>query len=90
MPNRHAGERSYAPERLIVSPADGRYHRHAPDVATAEGEIVQVGQVIGEIERSGVRTPVPSAFAGCLMGEMADAGELVRPGQPVAWLRATG
>ncbi|CAN5634498.1 hypothetical protein BH20ACT2_BH20ACT2_01420 [soil metagenome] len=87
---RTAGERSDAPERVIVSPADGRYHPRRPDILTDEGEIIHAGQVIGDVERSGVQTPVSSPFTGFFMGVMADAGELVRPGQPVAWLRATG
>lgn len=84
------GEHTSAAERVVVSPSPGRFHPRPPDVVTTEGEIVHAGQVIGDVERSGVRTPVASPFTGFLMGVMAHPGELVRSGQPVAWLRTTG
>lgn len=50
---------------------------------------VQVAQeqVIGYVDGIGQSTPVRSPFPGRLMGLLAHAGERVREGQPVAWLR---
>jgi biotin carboxyl carrier protein len=45
-------------------------------------------QVIGFVEGKGHSTPVRSPFGGKLMGLLAHAGERVREGQPVAWLRS--
>lgn len=86
----HDGERVLVPERVVVAPRDGRFHPAEPGVVTTEGEIVHAGQVIGEVERSGERTPVRSPFTGFLMGVLAAPTELVRCDQPVAWLRETG
>ncbi len=44
-------------------------------------------QVIGFVDGIGHSTPVHSPFHGRLMGLLASAGERVREGQPVAWLR---
>ena len=81
------GERMYVPERLVVAPSAGVFHRLAPESLTAEGELVAPGQSIGVIENSGVSTPVCSSFEGLLMGMLAEPGQRLRAGQPVAWLR---
>lgn len=44
-------------------------------------------QVIGFVDGRESSTPVCSPFPGRLMGLLAHAGERVREGQPVAWLR---
>ena len=44
--------------------------------------------VIGYVDGKGQSTPVRSPFGGKLMGLLAHAGERVREGQPVAWLRS--
>jgi biotin carboxyl carrier protein len=46
-------------------------------------------QVIGFVDGKGHSTPIRSPFGGRLMGLLAHAGERVREGQPVAWLRST-
>ena len=79
-----SGERLAVPERVIVAPAAGKFRpvsepEHAQDV-TEE-------QVIGFVDGVGHSTPVRSPFRGFLMGLLAHAGERVREGQPVAWLR---
>ena len=51
------------------------------------GTVVAAGQAIGVIEGPGSSTPVRSPFGGFLIGMLARAGERVREGQPVAWLR---
>jgi hypothetical protein len=57
-------------------------------VITAEGEIIQDGQSVGVIDGPGQSVEVLSFATGYLMGMLAEAGQRVRPGQPVAWLRA--
>jgi biotin carboxyl carrier protein len=51
-----------------------------------QGTVVE-DQLIGYVEVKGHSTPVHSPFGGRLMGLLAHAGERVREGQPVAWLR---
>lgn len=81
------GELFAVSERVILAPASGRF---APASAPADIEGTPVGseQVIGFVEGKGHSTPVRSPFGGKLMGLLAHAGERVREGQPVAWLRS--
>ena len=81
------GERMYVPERLVVAPYAGVFRRPAAEAHAAEGELVAPGQPIGVIENSGMSTPVCSSFEGRLMGMLAEPGQRLRAGQPVAWLR---
>jgi biotin carboxyl carrier protein len=39
------------------------------------------------VELSGEATPVRSSFSGNLIGILAEEGQMLRAGQPVAWLR---
>ena len=80
------GEILAVPERVIVAPAPGTFRPVEPGDPAAEGHIVEE-QVIGFVEGVGHSTPVLSPFGGRLMGLLAHAGERVREGQPVAWLR---
>ena len=81
------GETLAVPERVIVAPAPGTFRPVEP--AEAEPELaVEAEQVIGFVEGKGHSTPVRSPFGGKLMGLLAHAGERVREGQPVAWLRS--
>jgi biotin carboxyl carrier protein len=81
------GERLAVPERVIISPAAGRFRPvEASEAADAEGGIAEE-QVIGFVEGHGESTPVRSPFRGRLQGMLAHAGERVREGQPVAWMR---
>ena len=96
------GEVLAVPERVIVAPAVGVFRPLAVDSdvdltenGTARlgdtpgppGTRVTAGQAIGVIEGPGSSTPVRSPFGGFLIGMLARAGERVREGQPVAWLR---
>ena len=86
------GEVLAVPERVIVAPAVGVFRPlgeiHEVDLAqTGDGTVVAAGQAIGVIEGPGSSTPVRSPFGGFLVGMLARAGERVREGQPVAWLR---
>ena len=86
----HAGgEVLIVPERVVLAPAAGSF-RPAADVDGAYGNggrRLTEDEVIGFIESTGRSTPVRSAFSGMFMGLLAHAGERVREGQPVAWLR---
>ncbi len=86
------GEVLAVPERVIVAPAVGVFRPLAVDGSldltdSGDGTVVTAGQAIGVIEGPGSSTPVRSPFAGFLIGMLARAGERVREGQPVAWLR---
>ena len=80
------GETLAVPERVIVAPAPGTFRPVEPGEAASEVP-VEAEQVIGFVEGKGHSTPVRSPFGGKLMGLLAHAGERVREGQPVAWLR---
>ena len=85
-----AGEHLLMHERVIVAPAVGIFRPFAPETVTAEGEIVVEGQQVGVIEAMGEEQAVHSPFTGFLMGMLAAAGDRVRAGQPLVWLRAVG
>lgn len=76
------GEHLHVPERMVISPCAGVF-APAAEAVGRDGSIV-VGTVLGRIGAQEIRSP----FAGRLMGMLALAGERLRPGQPVAWLRA--
>ena len=81
------GEELAVLERVVVAPALGVFRPNAPETVTTEGELVEAGQEIGFVDNSGTSTPVRSPFTGFLMGMLAAAGERVREGEPIAWLR---
>ncbi len=81
------GERLAVPERVIIAPAPGRF-RPVDDEGEPGTGPVEPEQVIGFVDGVGHSTPVRTPFGGLLLGLMAHAGERVREGQPVAWLRA--
>jgi biotin carboxyl carrier protein len=81
------GERLLVPERMIVSPAVGVFRPIDPETVTCEGELVDEGQTIGLLDGPGTQVPVRSPFRGFLMGMLAEPGQRLREGQPVAWLR---
>ncbi len=86
------GEVLAVPERVIVAPAVGVFRPLSVDSdidlpLNGDGTVVTAGQAIGVIEGPGSSTPVRSPFGGFLIGMLARAGERVREGQPVAWLR---
>jgi biotin carboxyl carrier protein len=63
---------------VFVSPIGG---------ARVEGEHLRAGDTIGLVELSGEATPDCSSFSGDLIGILAEEGQMLRAGQPVAWLR---
>jgi [acyl-carrier-protein] S-malonyltransferase len=78
------GEGLLVPERMIVAPAVGVF-RPLADVDA--GDRVAAGQPVGHLEGPGTSTPVCSPFSGQLVGMLVHAGERLREGQPVAWMR---
>ncbi len=84
-----SGEIISVPERVIVAPVSGVFEPAASLVITEDGVLVAAGQTIGTLHGPNSATPVTSPFAGYLMGMMADSGERLRVGEPVAWLRCT-
>ena len=83
------GERLDVLERVVVSPATGRFTALPPQTVTTEGEIVLRGQAVGIVDGPGGAVRVESPFTGFLMGLLALPGERIREGEPVAWLRTT-
>lgn len=81
------GETLRIPERVVVAPSGGVFEPHPPRTVTTEGEIVEVGQIIGVLRFSGTDVEVRTPFAGFLIEMLAARGERVREGQPIAWLR---
>lgn len=83
-----AGETLSVPERVIVAPAIGVFHRLDGEGGRQDGYRIDRGDVVGTIRSLGRSTPVHSPFEGFLVAILARDGERVRPGQPVAWLRS--
>ncbi len=75
------GEHLFATERLVVSPSTGIFR---PAAQATSGGRVEVGDLLGHVGEAEVR----SAFAGQLMGTLAETGERVTGQQPIAWLRS--
>lgn len=82
------GEVLAVPERVIVAPTSGVFEPAVAEPEPGVGIAVTAGQTIGVIRGPSSTTPVPSPFEGHLMGLLATAGERLRAGEPVAWLRA--
>jgi biotin carboxyl carrier protein len=84
------GEVLAVPERVIVAPAVGVFRPLSDSEGHEAAErVIAPGQAIGVVEGPGASTPVRSPFGGFLVAMLARAGERVREGQPVAWLRLT-
>ncbi len=72
--------------RMVVAPIAGIFQPAPVGEITAEGELISLGGVIGHIAGPGREEPVISFCAGFLVRLLAEPGERVRPGQPIAWL----
>ena len=77
--------------RLIVAPVAGVFRPHPPgpafpDPASGSAGVVRRGDVIGIVDAPGRQVEVASCFSGRFRGLLAESGERVRPGQPLAWL----
>jgi biotin carboxyl carrier protein len=74
-------------EKVVVSPATGRFQPHPPEIFTTEGEWIEQGQVVAEIQNGSGSVPVVSAFTGWMMGMLAIAGQPVAEGDQLFWIR---
>jgi [acyl-carrier-protein] S-malonyltransferase len=80
----HQGEHLYVSERVVISPGPGIFEP-AADLDLDVGTPIEVGTLLGMVAGAEVRSP----FAGRLQGALAQAGERVQTGQPIAWLHAS-
>ncbi|CAN5853463.1 hypothetical protein BH23ACT2_BH23ACT2_23640 [soil metagenome] len=83
------GDGTHIDVRLVVAPVAGVFQPAAIGEVTAEGEVVATGGVVGHIVGTGQTEAVISFCAGFLVRLLAEPGERVRPGQPIAWLHPT-
>lgn len=81
------GETLRVPERVIVSPAAGRFFSLPPQTFTTEGEWVHEGQVVGHVNIGTDRLAIVSRFSGWMMGMLTVDGAPVKEGEAVMWLR---
>ncbi len=68
---------------MVISPGPGVFEPTGDAPATEA--TVEVGTLLGSVAGHEVRSP----FSGWLMGMLAQPGERVQTGQPIAWLRAS-
>ncbi|HET9078654.1 MAG TPA: acyltransferase domain-containing protein [Acidimicrobiales bacterium] len=80
----HQGEQLYVSERVVISPAAGVFEP-AGGADPGPGDLIEVGTVLGTVSGTEVLSP----FAGTLKGRLAQPGERVQAGQPIAWLHAS-
>jgi [acyl-carrier-protein] S-malonyltransferase len=80
----HQGEHLYVSERVVISPGPGLFEP-AAEMELASEMAVEVGTLLGTVSGTEVRSP----FAGRLQGMLAQPGERVQPGQPIAWLHTS-
>lgn len=82
-----AAEVTVIPERVVVSPATGKFKPLPPEIFTTEGEWVQPGQILAQIHSGKSVVPVVCAFSGWMMGMLAVAGQPVDTGDQLFWVR---
>jgi biotin carboxyl carrier protein len=87
VPSMPSGETLSVPERVIVAPAMGTFHRLDAGDRMLDGHPVDRGDVLGIVRSLGASTPVQSPFQGLLVAMLAVDGQRVRRGQAIAWLR---
>lgn len=73
-------------ERVVVSPSSGKFVPLPPETFTSEGEWVEPGGVLGEIDSGGERAPVRSPHRGWVMGMLALPGQPVHAGEALFWI----
>jgi biotin carboxyl carrier protein len=76
-------------ERMVVSPCSGKFVPHPPEVFTTEGEWVEPGYVLAEVQTGAERVPVRSGFRGWVMGMLALPGQPVHEGDALFWIRSS-
>ncbi|HEX2575871.1 MAG TPA: hypothetical protein VHK88_05940 [Aquihabitans sp.] len=80
------GDDTHIDVRLVIAPIAGTFQPAPVGEITTEGELVALGGVVGCIHGPGRVEDVTSFCAGFLVRLLAEPGERVRPGQPLAWL----
>ncbi|MQB00127.1 MAG: hypothetical protein GEU78_07500 [Actinobacteria bacterium] len=73
-------------EKLIVSPADGRFVPLPPEVFTTEGEWVEADQPVANVLNGGTPVVVHSHCRGWMMGMLVMPGQPVRRGEALFWV----
>ncbi len=73
-------------ERVVVAPCAGRFAPLPAEDFTTEGEWVEPGQALAEIEGAGGKVPVCSPFRGWVMGMLALDGQPVHRGEALFWV----
>lgn len=84
-----AGLQDVIRERVVVSPCGGRFVSLPPEVFNCEGEWVEPGQDVAQIDTRGERVPVRSSFRGWSMGSLALEGQPVAAGAGLLWIRSS-
>lgn len=74
-------------ERVVVCPCDGRFVPLPAEIFTTEGEWVEVGTALAEVHANDTTVTVRSNCRGWVMGMLAMAGQPVRQGQALFWVR---
>jgi biotin carboxyl carrier protein len=82
-----ASEVTHIDEKVIVSPCAGRFFPLPPEVFTTEGEWVEAGQPVGEVQVNEETVVVRSPHRGWMMGMLAVVGQPVRSGEALFWVR---
>lgn len=75
-------------ERVVVSPSPGRFRPLPPEMFTTEGEWVDEGGVLAQIDLNGTMIPVVSPHRGWVMGMLAVPGQPVVSGEALFWVWA--
>ena len=82
------GEHLWVDERLVLSPANGRFWQAPEESAPERGEFLLAGEVIGHVVApDGKPVAVRSPFSGWAMGFLIPNGSPVKNSEPVLWLR---
>lgn len=82
------GEHLWVDERLVLSPANGRFWKEPEESAPERGEFLLAGEVIGHVVApDGKPVAVRSPFSGWAMGFLIPNGSPVKSSEPVLWLR---
>ena len=80
------GEKSHLPITVLVSPSAGRLRNLPPETFQRGAEWLEKGQAVLRIERGPDADLIRSPARGRLGGVLGRDGELVKPGQAVAWM----
>jgi 3-oxoacyl-[acyl-carrier-protein] synthase-3 len=80
------GDSTHVDMRMVVAPTTGIFRPGPVGDVSTEGEVVTIGTVLGHIEGPGMQAEVTSFCRGFLVRMLAQEGERVQTGQPLAWI----